>query len=588
MVDIARLSIAVDTTDLMRGEAAIEALGNEAARAETKVESFGNSATRTGVKAKQMGTGVAAAAKSSGAFGSQMQSASFQIADFAIQTKAGTSASATFARSAMHLLGVFGPWAAALGAVVAVGTVLIPVLFRARDGVKDFGKTLDAVTTSTRFLERELQALKDLQEDYASAVVAGQDRIVEAIGREIELRAKILQIQRLDQEQRIADLRAAVETSQSAFEDVVASARKEISAIDQDLQNAQFARTQGQRAALDALLETFSANEEVTRELQRQTAELELAELRLERVDALLKEAAGTAPTLAEGLSDAADEAGRIAQNLERANSMGLGGSAMGPDDARAQLYDEGRIGGTLTGVISQTSTGGASGVSAASVGGGAASAFAGRIQSLLASLQTERETLEAWREESMMLLNEANAQELAILGGHNEARLRLEEEYQNRLRDVQDRERQVRMEGISGALGDASALMTTGSKKLFNIGKAAAIADATISGYDAAVSAWAKGMKVGGPPVAAAFTAASLARTGALIAGIASTSFGGGGGSVGPGPSVAAAANVNSSPRVALQLIGSETATFNAGQIRTLINAINEETESGAIVRLV
>lgn len=73
-------------------------------------------------------------------------------------------------------------------------------------------------------------------------------------------------------------------------------------------------------------------------------------------------------------------------------------------------------------------------------------------------------------------------------------------------------------------------------SKKMFEIGKAAAIAGATVDGYFSAVAAWKAGMETGGPwapAVAAAYTAASLVKTGGLIKSIASTKFGGGVGSV-------------------------------------------------------
>ena len=74
----------------------------------------------------------------------------------------------------------------------------------------------------------------------------------------------------------------------------------------------------------------------------------------------------------------------------------------------------------------------------------------------------------------------------------------------------------------------------------LFRSGQAAALADAAVSGYGAAVAAWEKGMKIGGPPLATAFTAASLARTTALISGIASQRPGSSIGAVGGGAAAA------------------------------------------------
>ncbi len=111
-------------------------------------------------------------------------------------------------------------------------------------------------------------------------------------------------------------------------------------------------------------------------------------------------------------------------------------------------------------------------------------------------------------------------------------------------------------------------------------------IAEALISGYQAAVDAWQKGMNNGGPAVAALYTAGSLARTGALIAQMKSTSRGGG---VAAGGG-AVAANSTAAPQVsrnvAIQLTGGNM--FSRDQVIELINGINEAVEDGAIVRLV
>jgi hypothetical protein len=90
--------------------------------------------------------------------------------------------------------------------------------------------------------------------------------------------------------------------------------------------------------------------------------------------------------------------------------------------------------------------------------------------------------------------------------------------------------------------ISDANYAMqyfATQNKQAFEAYKVYKIAEATISGIDSAIKAWNAGMSTGGPwaPfVAAAYATASLARTGALISQIQSTSFGGGGSSGGGG----------------------------------------------------
>ena len=84
----------------------------------------------------------------------------------------------------------------------------------------------------------------------------------------------------------------------------------------------------------------------------------------------------------------------------------------------------------------------------------------------------------------------------------------------------------------------------------MFKIGQGAAIAQAVVKGYSSAVSAWEAGMSTGGPwapAVAAAYTAASLAKTATLISSIKSASPSGGAGvSVSGGGSVSTGTTFN------------------------------------------
>jgi len=89
---------------------------------------------------------------------------------------------------------------------------------------------------------------------------------------------------------------------------------------------------------------------------------------------------------------------------------------------------------------------------------------------------------------------------------------------------------RRTRQMVMSGMFGNLSALMESGSRKVFEIGKAAAIANAVVSGREAAISSYAAGAKIGGPPLGYAFELTSILATAAMINKLRSTSFGGGG----------------------------------------------------------
>lgn len=119
------------------------------------------------------------------------------------------------------------------------------------------------------------------------------------------------------------------------------------------------------------------------------------------------------------------------------------------------------------------------------------------------------------------------------------EARIKreaLEAEHQERMAQIDRKASDLKMTHTKKALGDLSGLMNTHSRKLFEIGKAAAIANALISAKESVVDAWKWGNKVGGPPLGAAFAAAAAAAQAANISAIASTNFRGGGGVGGGG----------------------------------------------------
>jgi hypothetical protein len=81
----------------------------------------------------------------------------------------------------------------------------------------------------------------------------------------------------------------------------------------------------------------------------------------------------------------------------------------------------------------------------------------------------------------------------------------------------------------MSGMMSNLSSLMNTGSRKMFEIGKAAAIANALIAGKESVIESYKAGAKIGGPPVGAAYAATAAVSTASMISQIRSSSFSGG-----------------------------------------------------------
>lgn len=207
--------------------------------------------------------------------------------------------------------------------------------------------------------------------------------------------------------------------------------------------------------------------------------------------------------------------------------------------------------------------------------GGGALGPTEDDLNRLRASLATETELLQMRYEDELTRLQEFRDAKLITEDEFNQQEARLKQDHLDAMAEMEQRAQAVRIQAISGALGDLSALMQTNNKKLFAIGKAAAVAEAVVSGYQAAVDAWQKGMKIGGPGMAAAFTAASLAKTGALISGIQSQQVGGGSGGTSAGGGAVAAPQTPLSVRLTQF---NPSGLYTGAALSSLLDSLSEE----------
>jgi len=216
--------------------------------------------------------------------------------------------------------------------------------------------------------------------------------------------------------------------------------------------------------------------------------------------------------------------------------------------------------------------------------------------------------------DERLALLEVLDAEELLRIGGKEEAKNkiiadaeeqraavkemaeeelnRIEQDAANKRIAIAELEKDMKEKANRDLFSNLSSLMNTGSKKLFKIGKAAAIANAVVTGYESAVEAYKGGLKVSGgnPVVGAAYAAASLAATGAQIASIKSQQIGGAGGGAGTfsggQPAIRTQEQAQPAPsrNVSINLQGSN---FSAEQVRTLIGQINEQIGDGVPVMI-
>lgn len=236
--------------------------------------------------------------------------------------------------------------------------------------------------------------------------------------------------------------------------------------------------------------------------------------------------------------------------------------------------------------VLNSLTTGAGTGDTPDAPGGGT-DKLASKLEALSSSLMAERDVIMAEYEERRAIINEALERERIQDSEHKDLMLRAQKDYADKMAALELKDRNAKLSALGGMFGDLSSLMNTNNKKLFKIGKAAAIAQATVDGYQAAVSAWDKGMKMGGPPLAAAFTAASLLKTGALIAGIKSQQYGGtsssaaGAGAGGAAPAAAAAAPAAS--QTLNFAVTNDPFGISDRLVRQIVGAINQSQRDGS-----
>jgi hypothetical protein len=170
-----------------------------------------------------------------------------------------------------------------------------------------------------------------------------------------------------------------------------------------------------------------------------------------------------------------------------------------------------------------------------------------------------------------------------------------MEKDHGNRMDKIKQSEQRAQIGIAAGTMGAIATAFQSGNEKMQKIGKKFAIARAVLAGGQAAVDAWRSGMETGGPwapIVAAAYTAASLARTGSMISSIKGNSSPSKGGSVArpsvpsgsPGDSGGGNSNQqntqNAERRVYINIEGDSD--FSGNRLMKLIGSINDAVGEG------
>lgn len=219
---------------------------------------------------------------------------------------------------------------------------------------------------------------------------------------------------------------------------------------------------------------------------------------------------------------------------------------------------------------------------------------FKSEQQLLSDKVAADHQTLVDALEAELITKEEYFQRELQLKQLHEEELTKLEQKASEARRLIADAEAQARTRATHQMFTDLASLMNTGSRKMFEVGKAAAISQTVLSTYEGAQKAYTAmaGIPVIGPALGAAAAAAAIASGVARVQAINSTSFGsksvGGGGSFSAPSAGATSAQGGAAESRVVSIQGLDRGSlFSGDQVRDLIERINEAQEDGtAIVR--
>jgi hypothetical protein len=499
-------------------------------------------------------------------FGLVVQQSGYQVGDFLVQVQGGTNWMVAFGQQATQLAGLMTTFGGKLLYVGAALSILIPLSTAIGAAFMRTRQQAESAASAVLSLADAQDKLNRTSAEYGTKLEMlrfGVDTEAEAVAlREIlDITTRIQRLNReyaetdsLSRRQSIAEeareLKGQLSTQQEIVDTVneKRQAYETALAINKQMQAVELAHA---RAMGDRERERVAAGEAYYQKmLAVQGAHAAAAKLAAD-LDKELGKGAASALKLAgvdisKPLSAGAAQAAQIAASLGVAYNQAVG--IMNTFNSLTSLPDErGSQRTTVRGANTRmpeqpwlnTKGGGGGGG-----GGGGNSA----LESLIGQLQTEREVLEAWYEESQTLLASASEKELTIIGGRNEAKLRLEQEYQEKLKGIREIGNQTALDQAGAFFGEMAQALQGGNEKMVRIGRAFGAIEATINAWRAYSQVIADPsvpwfMKI---PKAVAVLAAGMNAVRAIKGG----GSGGGGTGGSPGTSTVAPAGQSASPQ--------------------------------------
>lgn len=328
-MDVATLGIEVRTESAVKAARDLDNLGDQAAVTEKQVKKMATASASSLDNAARGANRFQTALRGPG-----IRNASLQLSQVAQQTAATGNFVQALAIQLPDLTLGFGTIGIAAGVAAGALLPLIANLVRTEEVSKDMSGQL---MSSFRAVKSATDDARNAQERYDLAVqLAGQNRLrvsgeaLQALSREARALEALARLERVRLEGQRRELEGRVKSLREQIQAQIDELNQTIGAD----QNSQFTRTRQEQARLDIVKEVLSANTELVQTVNELQAELDLVNALLTDgrdeaarvIDNLIesnRQAQLLADTnLAGGISNAADEAGRLAFNL--ANALNL------------------------------------------------------------------------------------------------------------------------------------------------------------------------------------------------------------------------------------------------------------------------
>lgn len=473
-----------------------------------------------------------------------IQQAGYQAGDFIVQVQSGTNAFVAFGQQATQLVGFLPMLAAEIGvakvafmglsvsmSALTLGlSIFIPLVtavgalwMRTSENSDSATESVDRQTQAYENLISKIEELQLKRQMEASGVKTQDEQIVlnnisQLKQEQIALQEKLNSLEGISG--RAAGYALQRQREKEAIQAQIDQINLTIKNLDYERQ-LQIAATRRANEVRNQYREQFKEAEKLKQTLFQSLGTLEkMAKVNLSSVFS-------SASPVAQGLLSTVTDIYNKAAALAYISSNSPGGKSYLAN--QYSLYGQGKEmskstlaeGGPLYTPFPVPDTGSSGGSS----GGG--SSATNRVESLINQLQTEREVVEEWYAESQETLKSASETELSILGGYNEAKLRLEMEYQERLKGIRDEYNGTALGDAATFFGGMADIAKAGGDKTVKVMRVFSAAQALINSYVAFTEVLKDPSFIGRPWARFGAAASALSSGLAAVAAIKSGSSG-------------------------------------------------------------